>query len=177
MGGTAPWGHCSADMAACSGTARDWWSEARAVVPYASRVDRSAHRGASASAIMRPFRTPWALGRGSVRSWWGIAKGQLGVIGSLEERCPLIRVGSADRVAVPGRFCVPCVNAPPEFVGRYVEVVQFDADAKATRCRPELITFCSCPQPEIEDDAQAEAQHLVGKVPERPTRTRRLAGD
>ena len=114
---------------------------------------------------MRPCRTP-------VRRAWvipivvGVEQGQLGSIGCLEERCPLVEVGAANRVAVPGGFCVPCVDAPPEFVGGYVEVVQFDADVKATRCSPELITVGSCPEAEIEDDAQAEAQYLSGKVPE-----------
>ena len=42
--------------------------------------------------------------------------------------------------------------------------MQLDADTKATRCRPELITFGSCPEPEIEHDAQAEAQDLPGEL-------------
>jgi len=75
-------------------------------------------------------------------------------------------VGAADRVAVPRRFRVPSVDASPEFIGRYVEVVQFNAYAKATSRCPELITFDSCPEPEIEDDAQAEAQNFLGEVPE-----------
>ena len=61
-------------------------SETRAAVLYATGVGRSAHQGASASAIMRPCRTTWCVGRGSFRSWWGIEQGQLGSIGCLEER-------------------------------------------------------------------------------------------
>ena len=44
--------------------------------------------------------------------------------------------------------------------------MQFDANAKVMSSRPELITFDSCPEPEIKDDAEAEAQNLLGKVPE-----------
>ena len=58
------------------------------------------------------------------------------------------------------------MDAPPEFVGRHVEVVQFDTDTKAASDGSHLVTFDPRPEPEIEDDAQAEAQDLLGETPE-----------
>ena len=45
-------------------------------------------------------------------------------------------------------------------------MVQFDADTQATSHCSHLVTFDSRPEPEIKDDAQAEAQDLLGQVPE-----------
>ena len=44
--------------------------------------------------------------------------------------------------------------------------MQFDADAKAASHGSHLIPFDPCPQPEIEDDAHAEAENLLGDAPE-----------
>ena len=44
--------------------------------------------------------------------------------------------------------------------------MQFDADTKATSHGSHLVTFDPRPEPEIEDDAQAEAQDLLGELPE-----------
>src|SRR5215217_6413896 len=103
-------------------------------------------------------------GRGSV--WRRVEQGQLGSIGRLEHASPPVQVCTANRVTVPGRFRVPCLDAPPEFVGRYIEVVQLDVDTKTTSCGSHLVTFDPPPQPEIEDAAQAEAQDLLGEAPE-----------
>ncbi len=54
----------------------------------------------------------------------------------------------------------------PEFVGRHVEVVQFDADTKAASHRSHLVTLDPRPEPRIEHDAQAESQNLLGELPE-----------
>ena len=61
---------------------------------------------------------------------------------------------------------VPGLDAPPKFLGRHVEVVQFHADTKATSRGSHLVTFDPRPEPKIEDDAQAEAQDFLGEVPE-----------
>jgi len=58
------------------------------------------------------------------------------------------------------------LDTPPEFVGRHVEVVQFDTDTKAASHGSHLVTFDPRPEPEIEDDAQAEAQDLLSETPE-----------
>jgi hypothetical protein len=44
--------------------------------------------------------------------------------------------------------------------------VQFDANTKATSRGSHLVTFDPRPESEIEDDAHAEAQNLLGKLPE-----------
>jgi hypothetical protein len=44
--------------------------------------------------------------------------------------------------------------------------VQFDADTKTTSYGSQLVTFGPRPEPEIEDDAQAKAQDLLGQAPE-----------
>ena len=44
--------------------------------------------------------------------------------------------------------------------------MQFDTDTKATSHGSHLVTFDPRPEPEIEDDAQAEAQNLLGELPE-----------
>src|SRR3989337_382986 len=69
-------------------------------------------------------------------------------------------------MAVPGWFQVPCLDAPPEFVGRYIEVVQLDADTKATSGESHLVTLGPRPEPEIEHDAEAKPQDLLGQAPE-----------
>jgi hypothetical protein len=58
------------------------------------------------------------------------------------------------------------LDTPPEFVGRHVEVVQFDTDTEAAGHRSHLVTFDPRPEPEIDDDTQAEAQDLLGETPE-----------
>jgi hypothetical protein len=77
-----------------------------------------------------------------------------------------LQVSATDRFVVPGWCRVPNLNAPPEFVGRHFEVMQFDADTKATSHGSHLVTFAPRPEPEIEDDAEAEAQDLLGQTPE-----------
>ena len=72
----------------------------------------------------------------------------------------------ADRVAVPGWLRVPSLDAPPEFVGGHIEVVQFDADTKGASRRSHLVAFDPRPEPKIEDDAETEAQDLSGQAPE-----------
>ena len=69
-------------------------------------------------------------------------------------------------MAVPGRLRVTDLDAPPEFVSRHIEEVQFNGDTKATSRRSHLVTFDPRPEPKIEDDAQAEAQDFLGKAPE-----------
>jgi hypothetical protein len=44
--------------------------------------------------------------------------------------------------------------------------MQFDADTKATSHGSNLVKFDPRPEPEIEDDAEAEAQDLLGQAPE-----------
>ncbi len=68
-------------------------------------------------------------------------------------------------MAVPWRLGVSGLDTPPQFVGRHVEVVQFDTDAKTTSRGSHLVTFDPCPQPKVEDDTQAEAQDLLGETP------------
>ena len=71
------------------------------------------------------------------------------------------RRGRRDRsVCCPRWRRVPCLDAPPKLVGRHLDVVQFDADTKATSHGSHLVTFDPRPEPKIEDDAQAEAQDL-----------------
>lgn len=96
----------------------------------------------------------------------GVEQGQLGSIGRLENRQPPVEVGAADRVAVPGWLRVSGLDAPPEFVSRDVEEVQFNGDTKATSRGSHLVTFDPRPEPKIEDDAQTEAQDFLGKAPE-----------
>ena len=71
-----------------------------------------------------------------------------------------------NRVAVPRWLQVPCLDTSPEFVSRHVEVVQFDTDTKAASHGSHLVTFDPRPEPEIEDDAEAEAQDFLGETPE-----------
>jgi hypothetical protein len=82
----------------------------------------------------------------------------------MEQSNPPVEVGVADRVAVPGRLQVPCIDPPPEFVGRHVDVVQFDADTKATSHGSHLVAFGPRPEPNVEDHAQARAQDLFGEL-------------
>jgi hypothetical protein len=110
------------------------------------------------SVAWHPHAVPSICGSGSV--WLGIEQAQLGSIGRLEHASPPVEVCAANRVAVPGWLRVPCLDAPPEFVGRCIEVVQFDVDAKATSCGSHLVTFAPRPESEIDDDAQAKAQDL-----------------
>ena len=79
---------------------------------------------------------------------------------------PIVEVDAADRVAIPRRLHIPCLDTSPEFFGRYVEVVQFDTDAKTASDGSHLVTFTLRPKPEIEDDAQAKAQDLLRDTPE-----------
>jgi hypothetical protein len=58
------------------------------------------------------------------------------------------------------------LDTPSEFVGRNVDVVQFDTDTKAASHGSHLVAFDPRPEPEIDDDAQAEAQDLLGETPE-----------
>ena len=44
--------------------------------------------------------------------------------------------------------------------------MQFDADTKATGHGSHLVTFGPRPEPEIEDDAQAKAQDVLGEAPD-----------
>src|SRR5262249_17283726 len=104
-------------------------------------------------------------GERAVWIWQPVEHRQLGSIGGLEKRYPPVEVGAADRVAVPGWLRVPGLNAPPEFVGRHVEVVQFDSDTEATSRGSHLVTFDPRPEPKIEDDADAEAQDFLCEVP------------
>jgi hypothetical protein len=105
-----------------------------------------------------------SVGSGRVRRW--VEQGQLGSIGSLEHAEPLVEVGAADRVAAPRRLEVPRLDSSPELVGRHVEIVQLDADSKAASHQSHLVTFAPRPEPEIEDDAQAEAQDVLRETPE-----------
>ena len=105
-------------------------------------------------------------GSGSVRVWWGVEQRELGSIGRLEKGGPFVEVGAADRCAVPGWLRVPGLDAPPEFVHRHIEEVQFDTDTKATSHGSHLVTFDPHRDPKIEDDAQAQAQDLLGELPE-----------
>jgi len=75
-------------------------------------------------------------------------------------------VGAADRFNLPGCLRVPSFDAPPKLVGRYIEVVQFDADSEAASCGSHVVSFDPRPEPKIEHDAQSEAQNLLGEVPE-----------
>jgi hypothetical protein len=47
-----------------------------------------------------------------------------------------------------------------------VDVAQFDTDTKATSHGSHLVAFDARPEPEIEDDAQAEAQDFLSEAPE-----------
>jgi hypothetical protein len=58
------------------------------------------------------------------------------------------------------------LDAPPEFVSRHVDEVQFNGDAKATSRGSHLVAFGPRPEPKIEHDAQTEAQDFLGKAPE-----------
>ena len=60
----------------------------------------------------------------------------------------------------------PCFDAPPELVRRRIEVTQFDAVTKAASRCSHLVTFNSRPEPEVDDDAQAEGQDPLGQAPE-----------
>jgi hypothetical protein len=44
--------------------------------------------------------------------------------------------------------------------------VQFDADTEAASGGAQLVTFDSGPEPEVEHDAQPEAQDFLGQAPE-----------
>ena len=120
--------------------------------------------GSARAFVMRYF-TPLAGSR-SVCVWRGGEQGQLGSIGRLEHGEPPVEVGAADRVAVPGWLRVSGLDAPPEFVRRHLEEVQFNGDTKATRRGAHLVTFDARPEPKIEDDAQTEAQDFLGEAPE-----------
>ena len=96
----------------------------------------------------------------------GVEQGQFGSVGSLENGQPPVEVGASDRGAVPRWLRVPGLDPPPELVGGHVEEVQFDADTDATSRGSHLVTFDPRPKPEIDDDAQTEAQDLLGEAPE-----------
>ncbi len=44
--------------------------------------------------------------------------------------------------------------------------MQFDADTKATSHGSHLVTFDPSPEPKVEDDAETEAEDLLGQAPE-----------
>ena len=58
-----------------------------------------------------------------------------------------------DGCAIPGWLRVPGLDAPPEFVHRHIEEVQFDTDTKAASYGSHLVTFDPRRKPEIEDNA------------------------
>src|SRR5262249_59371660 len=123
-----------------------------------TRTDlRSAYRPVSGS---RPFRG------GSVGVGRGVEQGHFGRAGSLEDEEPSVEIGAPDRVSVPRWLRVPRVDAPPELVGRHVQVVQLDADPEVACGGAHLVPFGPGPEPEIEDDAHAEAQDLPGQAPQ-----------
>lgn len=101
-----------------------------------------------------------------MRTRRAIEQRQLCCIGGLEDRYPFIKIGTTDRLAVPRRRRIPSLDASPELVDRHVAVVQFDADTEATSHGSHLVTFDPRPEPKIEDDAEAEAQDLLGQSPE-----------
>lgn len=98
--------------------------------------------------------------------WRGVEQGEFGSIGRLKLAYPPVEVGATDRVTVPGWLRVPGLDAPPEFAGRRVEEVQFDADTKATSHGAHLVTFDPRPKPKIENDAQTETQDFLREAPE-----------
>ncbi len=89
-------------------------------------------------------------------------------IGGVESGVPLIEVGACDRFAVPGWRRVSYLDAPPEFIRRNLEVVQFDADSEFTSRCTQLVTFDSRPKPEVEHHAHAKPQDVLSQVPELP---------
>ena len=69
---------------------------------------------------------------------------------------------SEPRSSIPRWPGVPRSDTPPELVG----VVQFGTHTKAASRGSHLVTFDPRPEPEIEDDAQAEAQDVLGETSE-----------
>ena len=84
-------------------------------------------------------------------------------------RWSAIRRGErGDRRLVPWRESVACLKTPPQLVDRDIKKVQLDPDTQATTSVAQFVAFDSRPQPEIEDDAEAEAQSFFGQGPELP---------
>jgi hypothetical protein len=113
-----------------------------------------------ADQLAQPTSPP---GRGSIGVWWKIEQRELGSIGRLEKCGPFVKVGAADGRAVPWWLRVPGFDAPPEFVHGHIEEVQLDTDTKSTSDGSHLVTFDPCREPEIEDDAEAQAHYLLGE--------------
>ena len=129
------------------------------------RVCRGQFPGAAATACRREPRGTCAVPH-QFESGGGSNSASSAGIGSLEDAHPLVEVGATNRVGVPRRLGVPRLDTPPEFVGRHVEVVQFDTDTKAASRGAHLVAFRPRPEPEIEDDAQAETEDVLGETPE-----------
>ena len=109
---------------------------------------------------------PNGRGSGSVWVWWGVEQRELGSIGRLEKRDPFVEVSATDRCAVPGWLRVPGLDAPPEFVHRHIEEMQFDTDTKATSCGSHLVAFDPHRDPKVEDDTEAQTQDLLSELPQ-----------
>jgi hypothetical protein len=67
------------------------------------------------------------------------------------------------------------IDAPPEFVGGQVEIVQLDADLEGASDRTQFVSFDPCPEAEIENDSHIEPQKILsdqsgGDLRHTPTR-------
>jgi len=113
-----------------------------------SAVTRSATRGVSPG-----------LGR-------SIEQRQLVFVGWLEGGSPLVKVFAADRRLIPRRYSVAPFDALPEFIGRRVEVVEFDADTETTSGGSHLVTLDPSPEPEVKHDALTKTQEFLGQEPQ-----------
>src|SRR4051794_19794576 len=82
----------------------------------------------------RGRRAAWRSGVGR-----GIEEGQLGRVGRLEQRRPLIEVSATDRRSLPGRLRVASLDPPPQLAARHIEMVKFDADAELASRLSELV--------------------------------------
>ena len=90
---------------------------------------------------------------------------------ALQDRVPgrwraLVEMGATNRPLVQRRCRVARLDAAPQLVDRHVEVVQLHADTEATSLGSHLVTFHPSPEPEVEHDAQPEAEDLSGQEPE-----------
>ena len=97
---------------------------------------------------------------------WEVEQRELGRIGCLKEGGPFVKMSTADGCTVPRWLRVPGLDAPPKFVHWRIEEVQFDTDANGTSYGSHLVTLDSRREPEVKDNAKAQAHNLLGELPE-----------